>query len=109
MGGFKIKKNGKKERVLFRKERAENEEKNGFSEEGGFKIKKKIERLFLFFVSSMFKFSKVRSKYCQRMLKELDRVLTMAAMLSDDEDEDVDDVVLVRSIEEVRASFLTRL
>ena len=35
---------------------------------------------------------------CQRMLKELDRVLTMAAMLSDDEDEDVDDIVLMRSI-----------
>jgi hypothetical protein len=34
----------------------------------------------------------------QRMLKELDRVLTMAAMLSDDEDEDVDDIVLMRSI-----------
>ena len=32
------------------------------------------------------------------MLKELDRVLTMAAMLSDDEDEDVNDVVLMRSI-----------
>jgi hypothetical protein len=32
------------------------------------------------------------------MLKELDRVLTMAAMLSDDEDEDVDDIVLMRSI-----------
>jgi hypothetical protein len=31
------------------------------------------------------------------MLKELDRVLTMAAMLSDDEDEDVDDIVFVRS------------
>jgi hypothetical protein len=31
------------------------------------------------------------------LLKELDRVLTMAAMLSDDEDEDVDHIVLVRS------------
>ena len=64
MGGFKIKKNGKKERVLFRKERAENKKKNGFSEEGGFKIKKKIE---MFFVPSIFKFSKIRSK-CQDFL-----------------------------------------
>ena len=32
------------------------------------------------------------------MLKELDRVLTMAAMLSDDEGDDVDDTVLVRPI-----------
>ena len=35
---------------------------------------------------------------CQRMLKELDRVPTMTAIFSDDDDEDVDDVVLVRSI-----------
>jgi hypothetical protein len=58
MGGFKIKKNGEKERVLFRKERAENEEKNGFSEEGGFKIKKKIERFFCFLCRQCLNFQK---------------------------------------------------
>jgi hypothetical protein len=58
LGGFKIKKNGKKERVLSRKERAENEKKNGFSEEGGFKIKKKIERFFGFLCRKCLNFQK---------------------------------------------------
>ena len=63
LGGFKTKKNGKKERVLFRKERAENEEKNGFSEEGGFKIKKKNSDFCVVNSKDLFENLKIRSKF----------------------------------------------